>query len=86
MNVALCNDNALGKLYLAAGTNQLAGTRACNVAALSDRSSNADRTSIGSGKLNLVCASYGTEDRNVCERLLRTNDLDSFLTGKLTGL
>ena len=86
VNVSLSNDNALFKLNLACGSNKLAACRACCVAAFADRRGNADRTSVRSGKLNLCCGTYRSEDRNVCERLFRSNDLNALLAGVLTGL
>ena len=45
VNMALCNDNALLKVKLAAGTDQLASGSACNVAALANVRASVKETS-----------------------------------------
>lgn len=86
VNVPLGNDNTLLDLNFAAGTYKLTSGRTRNVAAFADRSGNADRTRVGSGKLDLGSGTDRSEDRNVCKGLFGSYDLNAFFTSVLTGL
>lgn len=85
VDMSFCDDNALAEFHFSAGTYQLAGTGAGNVAAFSYGSGDTCCTGIGSGKLNLICASYRSEDRTF-KGVLGTYYLYLFLAGELTRL
>ncbi len=86
VDMSFCNDNAFFELNFAAGSYELAGTRACCISALSDRSCDADRTCVRCGKLYLICFSARSEDRNVCEGLLGSYNFYTLFASVLTGL
>ena len=86
MDVTLCNDNAAVDLNFACRTNELAGSGAFNVAAFTDGSCNAERSCVCERDLNLACRASRSEDRNLCDRLLGTYNVNSFLARVLTGL
>ena len=64
VNVALCSNYALGELKLCTvfGVNELAGSRSCDITALTNGSRNTDRTRVGERNLNLACISRRTEN------------------------
>src|SRR5699024_8605548 len=70
VNVPLGDDNALGNLYLSAGTYKLAGSASGKVARFSYRSCDAYRPCVSRGKLDLSSTSAGTEYRYIGELLL----------------
>ena len=86
VNMALCNDNALLKVKLAAGTDQLASGSAGNVAALANGCIYSERACIGKGNLDLTCLSCRPEDNYSLDLTLRSDDRNSLLAGELTGL
>jgi hypothetical protein len=86
VDVTLSNDNALVKLNLAARTNQLTSAGTGNLTGLTNRSLDTDRTSIGSGQLDLSLLTEGTEDGYTSQLLLRANYGYSLSTSVLTGL
>ena len=53
VNVSFCDDNTGIKFNLAARANELAGCGIFQIARFTNRSNDADATSVGSGKLNL---------------------------------
>ena len=85
MDVALCNDNALGQLDFAAGTNQFAGSGASYVAGLTDRSDNTQCTGIGQRNFDLVSRSFRTEDRTF-QGAFGADNGDLLFAGELAGL
>ena len=85
VDMPLCNDNALSKLYLTLGTYQLAGGCACYVAGLLNGRDYAELSCIGKGYLYLTVGSYGTEDR-AGKLTLGTYYSDLLKAEELTGL
>ena len=60
--VTFCGDNAFGKLDLSAGSDELAGGGAGNVAALANGRIYSERACIGKGNLDLTCLSCRPEN------------------------
>ena len=86
VDVALCNDHALGDLYLTAGADYLAGSGAGHVPGLADGSGDAERSRVGERDLDLSRFSCRSEDRYVGYRLLGPDEVYSLEAGELTGL
>ena len=70
MDVALCNDNALGNIYFTCGANDFAGAAALYVAGFAAGSVNADRPCVACRKLYLCVGANRSENRNLGERAL----------------
>ena len=85
VDMTLCSDDALGELNLACGANELARAATCDVAALADRSLDADASCVGQRNLDLRSATLRTE--NACvESSLLANDRNLLGAGELAGL
>lgn len=80
------NDHALAQFYFAAGTYQLAGSRAFQHAGLTDGGVDTDGTGIGQRQLNLGLLSGGAQNRYSCQSLLGAYNINSLLAGELTRL
>ena len=85
VNVSLCCDNAFGKGYGAAGTNESASAGALDVAGFTDGRFYADGSCIGKRDFNLRFFSCGTKNGHL-ERAFFTLNSYFFFTSKLTGL
>ena len=86
VNVTLGNDDALRKLYLATGTNQLAASRTSNITTFTNRSIQTNGTGISCTQLYLVCAAAGAKNRNVCHFLFGANNSYTLVGSKLARL
>ena len=86
VQVAHSSDDALCQLDFALGANQLAGACACDVAALTDGSLNADSASIGQRDLDLGSLTLGAEDGDAGESALCAFNADLLFACKLAGL
>ena len=86
VDVALSYDNALGKLNFACGAYELACAGACENAGLTNGSSDAESTSVGSGNFHLSLAAAGAEDGNTLESALGAYDVNTLEASILTGL
>ena len=86
VDVSFCNDDTLGYLDLAAGTNYLASGGTGNISGLTDRRNKTYLAGISERKLDLCGASLRSENGDSGKLALGTYDGNSFLTGKLTGL
>lgn len=84
--MALGNDNAFAHLDFAAGTDQFAGTGAGGIAALTDRRIDADGACIGGRQLDLIGRTDRTENGNIGQLLLGTDNSYALVAGILTGL
>ena len=86
VDVTLRGDHALFDIDLAGGADDLDAGGAGDVARLSDGSGDSERTGVGQGDLYLSRGTDGTEDADVCDRLLRSDEGDSLLGRELSGL
>ena len=83
VQVTFCNDDAFSNLYLTGRADQLAGSAALQVAGQSDRSVQAEASGIGGGKLYLGLGAEWAKDADIWLALLRANDGDLLVAGKL---
>ena len=86
VDVSLCDDNALGDLNLAAGTDELAAGSASDITGLTDRRNKTYLACIGEGKFDLCSTSLRTEDGDTGKLTLGADDGNSLFTCELTGL
>ena len=86
MDVALCDDNAGFKVNLSAGADQLTSGGSGKVAALADWSLDSECAGIGERHLDLRRGASRSEDYDVRNGLLRSDDGCTLFAGVLTGL
>ena len=86
MYVALCSDNSLCKVNLSAGSDKLTSRSSLDISALAYRSRNSESTCVCKRNLNLSGRAYRSENTYLFDRLLRSDNRYSLLTGKLTRL
>ena len=85
VDVALCDDHTVVDGDLTCGAAEGDAGGACNVAALTDGSSDAECASIGEGELDLGLGSGGAEDGHL-ESALGTNYFNLLFASELAGL
>ena len=86
VNVTLCHDHPLRNFQLTCRSHNGTCTGTCNITGFANRSSDADRTCVCCRQFYLIGTPERTQNGNVRQFLLRSNDRYAFFTGKLTRL
>ena len=84
--MSLRDDYALGDVYLALRTDDLTSGAALDIAALAYGSVNAERSRVGEGDLDLCRRTRRTENDDIRDLLLGSDESHALLARELTGL